>query len=59
MSQIRYDVNIILAEIDIIDLKNEIKLLDDNIKNEVVIMLKGQKINTPHKFKNVGKYSLN
>ena len=29
------------------------------LKMKVVIMIKGQKINTPHKFKNVGKYSLN
>ena len=52
------EVNIIHAEINVKDSKEEIKILDDNFKNEVTIFLNGNQIKSHYKFEKEGKHSI-
>ena len=52
------EVNIIHAEINVEDFNKEIKILDNNFKNEVTIFLNGNQIKSYYKFEKEGKHSI-
>ena len=58
LKQNNSEVNIINAEINVKDSNKEIKILDDNFKNEITILFNGNQIKSYYKFEKKGKHPI-